>query len=133
MAEERGQKRLALAGGMQELLPDFQATMLAAISSAMDAGLNRMSDKMESQFEEFDKNVQQQFAAQQAQITALADRFQAASSTTGERTRTIQRLDSSLAAVESQVPLHVDFEGFDRAVDNTIVSVKETRPPTPKE
>ena len=109
---------------MQGLLPDFQATMLAAITTAMDSGLSRMSDKMESQLEEFDKGVQQQFAAQQAQISALADRFQAASTTTRELTTTLQRIDDSLAAVESQVPIHIDTEGFERAIDITIVRAR---------
>ena len=35
-------------------------------TTTMDAGFSRMSEKMESQFEEFDKGIQQQFAAQQS-------------------------------------------------------------------
>ena len=124
MAEERGHKRAALNGKVLELMPDLQATMLAAISAAMDSGLNRMSAKVEEQFEEFDKNIQLQFTAQQAQISALSDRFQAASSTTRELTTTIQRLDSTLAAVESQVPIPIASEGFDRAIDSTIVRAR---------
>ena len=89
MAEERGHKRAALNGKMLELMPDLQASMLVAISAAMDTGLSRMSAKVEEQFEEFDKNIQLQFTAQQAQIRALSDRFQAASSTTREFTTTI--------------------------------------------
>ena len=109
---------------MQELMPDLQASMLAAIASAMDAGLGRMSTQLEEQFEEFDKNLQLQFTAQQAQINALTDRFQAASSTTRELTTTIQRLDDTLAAVESQVPIHIATEGFERAIDTTIVRAR---------
>ena len=109
---------------MQELMPDLQASMLAAIASAMDAGLGRMSTQLEEQFEEFDKNIQLQFTAQQAQINALTDRFQAASSTTRELTTTIQRLDNTLAAVESQVPIHIATEGFERAIDTTIVRAR---------
>ena len=109
---------------MQELMPDLQASMLAAIASAMDAGLGRMSTQLEEQFEEFDKNIQLQFTAQQAQINALTDRFQAASSTTRELTTTIQRLDDTLAAVESQVPIHIATEGFERAIDTTIVRAR---------
>ena len=124
MAEERGHKRAALNGKVLELMPDLQATMLAAISAAMDSGLNRMSAKVEEQFEEFDKNIQLQFTAQQAQISALSDRFQAASSTTRELTTTIQRLDDTLAAVESQVPIRIAAEGFERAIDTTIVRAR---------
>ncbi len=126
MAEERerGQKRAALTTGMAEMLPDLQATMLSAITAAMDAGLNRMSTKMEDQFNEFDKGIQQQFAAQQAQISALNERISTATSSTRDLSAVVKRMDDTLAAVESQTPLHLDTEGFDRAIDITIVQAR---------
>ena len=86
---------------MQELMPDLQASMLQAMSTAMDAGLSRMSSQLEEQFEEFDKNIQLQFTVQQAQINALSDRFQAASSTIRDLTTTIPRLRGCRRVAES--------------------------------
>ena len=125
--EERGAKRIALGADM---LPGFrdelQASLLTAMSSALGAGLDRMSAKLEHSLEVYDKGVQSQFASQQQQITAIAQRLEMASASIGELTRVIQRLDNSMAAVESQTPIRVDSDGFDRSPDPTIVRVRTT-------
>ena len=126
----KGAKRFAPEdrdGAFQALLPDFksdlQASLMAAMSSALGAGLDRMSDKMEATMEGYDKGIQAQFAQQQQQISAIAQRLEAATQSSRDLTSTITRLDKSLAAVESQTPIRLDEEGFDRPPDSTIVRI----------